>query len=67
MPLYGFVCEECEEEFEELVMSASQTEEVSCPACESRKVHRQLSLVAAMKRTGSSTSSISSAGCAPGG
>lgn len=67
MPLYGFICDECEEEFEELVMSTAQTDDVICPTCQSNQVRRQLSLVAALSRTGSSPPTISSAGCAPGG
>lgn len=68
MPLYGFICEECSEEFEELVISASRIDEVVCPNCESSKVERQLSLVAAMKTsTGSSGTAASNASCTTGG
>lgn len=65
MPLYGFVCQDCQDEFEELV-SISKLDDVSCPACESGAVERQLSLVASLKVSGGSTVS-SSAACAPGG
>lgn len=64
MPLYGFVCHECQHEFEELV-SVSKIDEVTCPDCKSAEVERQLSLVASIKTTGSAASS--SAACAPGG
>lgn len=68
MPLFGFVCEECQENFEELVISASNTDEVACPECGSPKVERQLSLVAALKSSNSgAVSAASSAACAPGG
>ena len=66
MPLYGFVCDDCNEEFEELVM-VSELDTVCCPECESRKVSRQLSLVAAVKSSGSSSFSASSSACAPSG
>lgn len=65
MPMYGFVCEDCNEDFEELVLSASKVDEVVCPTCGSEHVERQLSLVAGLKSSGSSTSS--SAACSPGG
>ena len=68
MPLYGFICQECGEEFEELVLGGSNTEEVECPKCKTKNVERQLSLVAAMSRTGNSSSAGSfSSGCATGG
>lgn len=65
MPLYGFVCQDCQEKFEELV-SVSKLDEVACPECESGAVERQLSMVASLKTSGSSSVS-SSAACAPGG
>lgn len=65
MPLYGFICDDCTENFEELVMSAGKMDNVACPSCGSRKVQRQLSLVAGL---GNSTSSASSAAsCSTGG
>ena len=67
MPLYGFVCQECGEEFEELILGGSSTEDVRCPKCNAENVERQLSLVAAMSRSGSSSGSTLSSGCAPSG
>ena len=32
MPLYEYVCDECDHRFE-LIRSASDTEEVTCPEC----------------------------------
>lgn len=65
MPLYGFICEECELDFEELVLSSARTGDVTCPICGSHKVQRKLSLVAGF-RSGSSTST-SSSDCSSGG
>lgn len=65
MPLYGFICQDCQEDFEELV-SVSKLDEVACPNCESNSVERQLSMVASLKTNGSSGIS-SGAACAPGG
>lgn len=66
MPLYGFICDDCNQDFEELVMSSSKVDHVICPDCGSHKVQRQLSLVAGLG--GSSGSNISSSStCSPGG
>jgi putative FmdB family regulatory protein len=67
MPLFGFVCEDCHEEFEELVAGLSKVGEVACPNCGGMNVTRQLSLVAAMKSGGSSGFSLGSSSCAPSG
>ena len=42
MPLYHYVCEKCEHDFEELVFGE---EEVECPKCHSSKLERQLPLL----------------------
>jgi putative FmdB family regulatory protein len=46
MPLYEYVCEECEQPFEALVFG---NEQVQCPHCHSGKLARQLSLPARPK------------------
>lgn len=51
MPLFGFECLDCDEEFEELVMGAAGTDETTCPQCGSEKVVRKLSMVAAMPKS----------------
>ena len=43
MPLYGYVCKACRNEFETLVFSSDIP---SCPSCESTDLTRQLSLIA---------------------
>jgi len=42
MPLYEYVCAECDHQFEELV-SASGTTTVACPGCSSTTVDKLLS------------------------
>lgn len=64
MPLYGFICDDCSDDFEELVMSSAKVDDVVCPSCGSRRVQRQLSLVAGLNSTSSTSSG---AACAPGG
>jgi putative FmdB family regulatory protein len=43
MPIYEYVCMQCEEHFEELVRNG---EAVTCPACDSVKVQKQFSVFA---------------------
>ncbi len=66
MPLYGFICDDCSSDFEELVMSAGKIDQVCCPECGSHKVQRQLSMVAGLGSSAGSGSS-SSASCSTGG
>ena len=40
MPIFEFVCKECEREFEELIKG---TEKPVCPACSSSKLEKKLS------------------------
>ena len=46
MPLYEYVCQQCEHPFEALVFGGDVAE---CPQCRSRKLERQLSLPARPK------------------
>ena len=56
MPLYEYVCRECDHSFEALVFGAG--DEANCPKCESRKVEKQFSLPARPQ-----TDAASSMGC----
>ena len=65
MPIYEFVCHECGETFEELVFSASNINQVSCPKCSSPEVVKKMSTFASKisgggSRLGSSMSSAAS-------
>jgi putative FmdB family regulatory protein len=55
MPLYEYVCDDCQQEFEVLVYDG---EEAECPHCHSRQLHRSLSLPAAPQ-----TASVPMGGC----
>jgi putative FmdB family regulatory protein len=46
MPLYEYVCTDCDNEFEALVKHDEQAE---CPSCESAKTERRLSVPGAPK------------------
>ena len=61
MPIYEYVCMECESHFEELVRGEQQ---VACPDCESAKVQRQFSVFAAHGTT--SQPSFGGGGCCGG-
>jgi putative FmdB family regulatory protein len=43
MPMYEYTCKECGKEYEELVSLDSQ-EKPPCPACNSTKVEKKMSL-----------------------
>lgn len=65
MPLFEYVCIRCGNSFEKLVRS-SETQEIVCPKCQSKRVQKQMSSFAA--RGGTNQGAGTSAGsCAPGG
>ena len=49
MPLYGFHCERCEDDFELLLR---HDEKAQCPHCKSRKVERLMSRIARPRSAG---------------
>jgi putative FmdB family regulatory protein len=53
MPIFEYVCKECDHEFEAIVQGAAKAR---CPKCESRKLEQQIS------RFGVSGAKASSAG-----
>lgn len=61
MPIFEFVCEQCEKPFEELVRSFHSVEGVICPQCGSAKVKKKISTFASKIAGGSSFSLSSSA------
>lgn len=46
MPLFEFVCNQCEHDFEELLHSVSNITEVTCPGCGSEDVSKKISAFA---------------------
>jgi len=56
MPIFEYVCQECENHFEALIYGS---EKASCPKCQSKKLAPQLSVFAV---SGKSASSAPSAG-----
>jgi putative FmdB family regulatory protein len=63
MPIFEYVCQECQHEFEALVFGRDKAK---CPKCESRKLSPQLSVFAVSAKgagTGTSASPAPSGGC----
>jgi putative FmdB family regulatory protein len=56
MPIYEFVCADCGHPFEQLVLSASKVNEVTCPTCASQNVTKKISTFASKLSGGSSFS-----------
>ncbi len=48
MPIYEFVCQDCEHEFETLLKSRDEVSGVRCPQCQSPRVKRLMSATAAI-------------------
>jgi putative FmdB family regulatory protein len=68
MPIYEYVCDECETRFEKIVINKQQ--EIACPNCASKKATIQLSVFATAGGNGGSSPSSSSGsggGCCGGG
>ncbi len=66
MPIYEFICQECQAEFEELVFSSNET--VECPDCSCETVQKKISAVS-FKSSGrfvSASAGASCSGCSPG-
>ncbi|MBI1724998.1 MAG: zinc ribbon domain-containing protein [Candidatus Tectomicrobia bacterium] len=64
MPMYEFICGECETDFEKLVASAGAVASVECPSCGSKKVHKKLSVFA---KAGATSPTSYSSGYSGGG
>jgi putative FmdB family regulatory protein len=63
MPIYEYVCEECDTRFERIVLN--KREEIACPKCASKKASIQLSVFATSTGNGNGASAKSSS--FPGG
>jgi putative FmdB family regulatory protein len=52
MPLFEYICKECQHEFEALVFGQQKVE---CPKCQSKKLEPQLSVFAVAAKSGGSS------------
>jgi putative FmdB family regulatory protein len=58
MPIYEYVCEECDTRFERIVLNKQQ--EIACPKCASKKASIQLSVFATANGSSKGSSATSS-------
>ena len=57
MPIFEYRCKQCDREFELLIWSKGDGEDVECPQCSSREVERTLSCFSTAKGLGSLSAS----------
>ena len=60
MPIYEYICDDCETHFEKIVINKQQ--EIACPKCASRKASLQLSVFSSAGSGGSSSGPTSFSG-----
>jgi len=60
MPIYEYLCDDCDTRFEKIVINKQQ--EIACPKCASKKASIQLSVFATANGNGASKSSTPSSG-----
>jgi putative FmdB family regulatory protein len=65
MPIYEFLCENCGKPFESLVIGFN-TENVSCPDCNSRQVKKKVSSFAFSGNSQSTSAFNNSTSCVTG-
>ena len=53
MPIYEFLCQNCESEFEELLPASRMDDPMTCPECGDKKTQRLLSAFGAFTKTAS--------------
>lgn len=70
MPIFEFQCDDCGQPFEELVFSTSTIDDLVCPECGSKEIHKMISTFASKIAGGGSGPSLSASSapsCAPSG
>jgi putative FmdB family regulatory protein len=67
MPLYEYICRECENHFEKRVSFSEADNEQDCPACGSKHSQKQISLFASTGTAKSSGSSFPTSSCGGAG
>jgi putative FmdB family regulatory protein len=65
MPIYEYICDDCQTEFEKLVLNKQQ--EIACPKCASKKATIQLSVFATPNGSSNTASAKSPASSSGGG
>jgi putative FmdB family regulatory protein len=65
MPIYEYICDDCETPFERIVLNKNQ--EIACPKCAGKKNTIQLSVFSAPNGNGNGASAAPSAQISSGG
>jgi len=65
MPIYEYICDDCETRFEKIVVNKQQ--EIACPKCASKKASIQLSVFSASTGSGNGASAKSPTSFSGGG
>src|SRR5437762_8805832 len=65
MPIYEYICEDCQTHFEKIVLN--KTQEIACPKCAGKKNAIQLSVFSAANGSGNGASAKSSGEFSGGG
>ena len=65
MPIYEYICDDCETRFERIVINRQQ--EIACPKCASKKASIQLSVFATSNGSANGSSAKSSTNFSGGG
>jgi putative FmdB family regulatory protein len=65
MPIYEYICEDCQTHFEKIVLNKAQ--EIACPKCAGKKNSIQLSVFSASNGSANGASAKSSGGFSGGG
>ncbi len=60
MPIYEYICEDCQTHFEKIVLN--KTQEIACPKCAGKKASLQLSVFATSNGSSHGASAKSSGG-----
>ncbi|MBN1352334.1 zinc ribbon domain-containing protein [candidate division KSB1 bacterium] len=66
MPIYEYQCNACGDDFEELLRSQAQENQIVCPSCHSQQIARRMSVFGfsgGKTREGTSSNSTSCSGC----
>jgi putative FmdB family regulatory protein len=65
MPIYEYICEDCDTRFERIVLNKQQ--EIACPKCASKKAAIQISVFATTTANGNGAAAKSSTSSSGGG
>jgi putative FmdB family regulatory protein len=65
MPIYEYICEDCQTHFEKIVLNKAQ--EIACPKCAGKRNAIQLSVFSAANGASNGASAKSSGGFSGGG